>query len=445
MSEETRHRMWLITPLVTLLAAIGVTIALPLADPIAEPAPGLLAPAETTVSLSAADDGALRPGVTAETITVGVLGALTGDEAAIGRNVVDGHYLFWESMERYGGVGGYEIEILVRDGGLDPSQAVGAYEMLSSGAAIVSSSIGTAMIAEDALADGMVVVADSPVSAWADIPNIAINAAQASFAAEMWVGASWALEQATPRRDGPAGILYQDDEYGEDCLSGYRAAITDLGLVSVALQSYDNSSDYLHEQVAALSEAGAEVVYLCADPLRLGQFIVAAEAAGYSPTVIATSGSYSPHLVFALGAGEYGDWEAESAGLALLPDLYVVSPVPAYESDLPGMAEFRRAVEDGDIAANEIDFGLWFGYTQAATAHAILSTAVTAGDLSRAGIAAAFVDTTGVDFGCGKPPSGYGETSAERVPSTTAAVFRPVSLSERVFGLEPVTEWITAP
>ena len=173
--------------------------------------------------------------------------------------------------------------------------------------------------------------------------------------------------------------------------------------------------------------------------------MIAADALGYSPTVIATSGSYTPHLAFALGGGEYGYDEAETTGLALLSDVYIVSSVPPFEAEEDGMADFRRAIEAAGLSDEEINASLWIGYTQAATAHAILETAVGSGDLSRAGLAVALGETDSIDLELGMPPAGYGPAPSDRIPCLTAAVYQPVSVSERAFGLEPLTDWLSVP
>ena len=197
-----------------------------------------------------------------------MLGALTGDEAEVGKSVVDGHHLYWEAVNRYGGIGGYAVEILVRDGGLDPAQASGAYQQLAARTALISSTLGTSLIAEDALSDGVIVVADSPVTAWSEVPNIALNAAQATYAAEMQIGAMWATGRSSPGLEGlPVGLLYQADAYGEDCLAGFRSAIGPHDLSPVSIESYDQAAEHLNEQNPGLSRLRAPIFSSCA-PIR---------------------------------------------------------------------------------------------------------------------------------------------------------------------------------
>ena len=76
----------------------------------------------------AASGGALKtgPGVTAKTISLGVLTDTSGVFAGLGGPLVEGNQLFWKLQNAKGGVCGRQVELIVKDHGYDPQKGVSA-------------------------------------------------------------------------------------------------------------------------------------------------------------------------------------------------------------------------------------------------------------------------------------------------------------------------------
>ncbi|MCZ6457610.1 MAG: hypothetical protein O6650_10225, partial [Actinobacteria bacterium] len=98
-----------------------------------------------------------------------------------------------------------------------------------------------------------------------------------------------------------------------------------------------------------------------------------------------------------------------------------------------------------DVPAEEINAFYYFGYAQAQTFHEILETAVANGDISRAGLLAAVDLVQDVDLGYGQGLVGYGPTPADRIPTNLDNIGVPVSVTEKTFGLLPITDYYIAP
>jgi hypothetical protein len=118
---------------------------------------------------------------------------------------------------------------------------------------------------------------------------------------------------------------------------------------------------------------------------------------------------------------------------------YVATAMPAWESDAPGVAAMQQVAAAAGVPDHRIDEAFYLGYTQAATAHALLEAAAGRGGLSRAVLRAVLEEGFEVDLQMGGDPVVIGGSQAPpQLPRVTVALYRPVSVTERMLGLEPV-------
>src|SRR5215510_10273719 len=78
-------------------------------------------------SEQAATGAKTGPGVTAKTISLGVLTDKSGVFAGLGGPLVEGSQLFWQLQNAKGGVCGRQVELVVKDHGYDPQKGVSLY------------------------------------------------------------------------------------------------------------------------------------------------------------------------------------------------------------------------------------------------------------------------------------------------------------------------------
>lgn len=384
------------------------------------------------------------------TIRLGALAALTGPIPGIGASVLDGHLLYWEALNAEGGVAGtYPVEVIVRDNQYDPDVNPVVYNEIKDEILAVSTALGTpttATIFEAAASENIIVAAGSLASQWALTENVALNLAANTYFAQFANAPYWATEIADPAvitGDSVIGIIYQADDYGQDCKNGYDFGLANTGLTSSYEATYAATDTDFSAQIGGAQAAGVDVLFVCALPSALATMLGTAAAIEYSPTVFGSSPSYNPALPGALGGGD------EAAGLALFSSFpyYGLGAGPSFEDDTPGMNQLREQLETygADIPAEEINAFFWFGYTQSQTFHQILEAAVANGDITREGLLAAIPTVQNVDFGYGGDPSGYGETPKEKIPTNEDNIGAPISITERRFGLEPVSDFFVAP
>lgn len=415
-----RWRRWVI-PLATLVAVIVVAIVIPTID--AEPA---AEPADATTTTEAPDPGP-GPGVTDGEIVLGVLAATSGDAQAAGLRALAGHEAYWDAHPL---VGDRRITLDVQDGALDRATSATAFRIMEDDVAMISSSVGTSYVAADAALIGLLVVADSTVEQWSGVATVLPNAGLAAPGDEVEAGVLWAFGGGSlARSDADAiGIVVGDGVAGGECLAGLDDAALLLGATVATVEVADPAAPDVGGDVESLQDAGASVAVICVSPSYLLAFDAAADAAGYAPTVIATSESYEASL-----------------GARLSGDVYVVTAMPPWESDEPGVAEMRRAAIAAGVGDDVVDGAFYVGYTQAATAHAVLLAAEADGGMGREAFLAALARGVEVDLQMGGIPVTIGLASEERVPAIATGIYRPAPTTEWRFGLEPVADPFVVP
>jgi ABC-type branched-subunit amino acid transport system substrate-binding protein len=384
------------------------------------------------------------------TIKIGALAAITGPIPGIGASVLAGHQVYWDKVNANGGIAGiYPVELVVRDNAYNPETNVVVYNEIKDDVLGFSTALGTpttATIFEDAAGENIIVAAGSLASQWALTSNVPLNLGANTYFAQFANAPYWAMNVADPAvitADSVVGIVYQADDYGQDCKNGYDFGQENTGFNAAYEATYAPTDTDFSGQIGGAAAAGVDVLFVCALPTALATMLGTAAAIEYSPAVLGSSPSYNPALPGALGGGD------EAAGLALFGSFpyYGLGAGPTFEDDTPGMADLRSDLEayGADLPPEIVNAFYYFGYTQGQTFGAILETAVANGDISRAGMLAAIDMVQGVDLGYGAGEAGYGPTPAERIPTNTNNIGVPVSVTENVFGLMPITDFDIAP
>ncbi len=381
------------------------------------------------------------------TIRLGVLAATTGPIADIGQSLLAGHQAFWERINSEGGVNGqYPVELVIRDNAYNPEQNVVVYNEIKSEVAAFSSTIGTpttATIWEDARDNDLLVAAGSLASQWALTPNVILNLGANTYFAQFANGPYWAMEIADPPIiDGantPVGIIYQADDYGQDCKNGYDFAQANLGFNDAYQATYAVGDSEFSAQIGGAQAAGVEVLFICALPSVLAPMVGTMAALQYLPKIFGSSPSYIPILNGALGGGD------PAAGAALFNQFpyYNLGTSAAWESDFPGFQQMRADHEASGLPPEVVTAFYFFGWTQAATFHEILKVAFANGDITKLGLLAAVDQVQDIDLGLGGSPAGYGTTPKDRLPTNEDAIG--LVTTDNVFGLEPISDFFVAP
>lgn len=311
------------------------------------------------------------PGITDDTITIGVLTDLSGPFAASAQLQVQIYNSYWPTQE----VCGRSVEVVVQDHGYDPQQAVSLYRSMEPDIAALQQLLGSPIIAallptlgEDSMyAGGMgwsSVVLPSEIAQMPGSPY-AIEAASAVdyLVAEMGLGEGDVI-----------GHLYFDGDFGGDSLAGAEYAAGEYG-IEITEQVITPADQDMSSQAAAFQQAGVSAVIIGAAPAQLGSFAGVAQSIGLDVPIFTNTPAWNPTLL-----------DGESAD-ALVANAYQVMSIAPYGKDAPG-AQAARDLYEAETPDGLQDWGVTLGYIQAELLKASLDAACEAGDLSREGIVA---------------------------------------------------------
>lgn len=350
-----------------------------------------------------------------KTITLGIFTPLSGPVAApIGIPLTNGIKVFFDYVNKdLGGIDGYQVVLNEQDSKYDPQTQAQEYQQIHNDIAMVAESLGTpttTQILPLANADHMLISAATLASSLAREKYVVLVGTpyrlQVENAFDYVVNK---LGKTAPK----TGIIYQNDDYGQDGLQGYKEAVTAYKLTDVGQLPYGVSDTDFTSQVAAMKSAGAEYVFLTTLPTVTAKIIGTAAALGYSPQWILQSPAYSPLL---LGV---------QALVPLLTNghVWIVAQGANWgDTSKPGMAELLQNLQK--YAPDQKPDGFFeFGYTEAKITYAILKKAFDNKDVTRDGIFNAFNSLGDVDLGGLYPKAHYGSSPNDRVPTRDNTIY----------------------
>src|SRR5438552_1482395 len=236
--------------------------------------------------------------VTNKTITLGILSPYSGPVAdPIGKPLAMGVKVFFDSVNASGGVDGYKVKFLEEDTQYSPQLEVQLYNQIHTKVAMIADSLGTPTtfaIKDLATSDHMLVSAATLSSALAREKYLILVGTpyrlQVENAFDYVVNKLGVQNPAT-------GIIYQNDEYGQDGLTGYKEAVSAYHLNDVAEANYAPTDTDFTAQVSQMKAKGAKYVFLSALPLVTATVVGTAAKLGYFPQFILQSPAWANALL----------------------------------------------------------------------------------------------------------------------------------------------------
>lgn len=350
--------------------------------------------------------------VASKTITLGIISPYSGPVAdPVGKPLARGVEVFFKSINDHGGINGYKVKFIEKDSQYNPQIQVEQYNQIHTQVLMIADSLGTPTtfaIKNLAATDHMLVSAATLSSALAREKYLILVGTpyrlQVENAFDYIVNKLGVKSPAT-------GIIYQNDDYGQDGLTGYKEAVSAYQLKDVGKATYAPTDTDFTAQVSQMKSAGAKYVFLTTLPTVTAKIIATGHALGYDPQWILQSPAYSPLL---LGV---------PALVPLLSRAWVVNQGASWgDTSQPGMKQMLDDVSK--YAADQKPDGFFeFGYTESKITYAILKKAIENNDITRAGLLTAFVSLKNVDLGGLLPPVTYGTSPNDRVPTRDSVVF----------------------
>src|SRR5262249_14137268 len=154
---------------------------------------------------------------------------------------------YYDALNAGGGIDGWQVKLLTRDSKYDPQTQVQQFNGIADQCALIAESLGSPTT--------------KAIHPKPDQRNLAIRAAaqdstRTTDLVMVVIGTPYAIDDANAlhyivgRAKNPRiGIIYQNDEYGQDGLRGYTAGLNTYQFHSVARATYKATDTDLTAQV----------------------------------------------------------------------------------------------------------------------------------------------------------------------------------------------------
>ncbi len=316
--------------------------------------------------------------VAAKTIRIGALNDESGPGAAIGKPFAIGKRILARQVNAgAGGIlpDGWKVALIEKDHGYNPQKAVEAYREIQDQVLFVGTSFGTPntlplrpfLERDDVMA--FPASLSSELASHAHTPPLG-----PSYKVEAMRAMDWVVQQAGGAAGVKAGVVYQQDDYGQDGLDGWKAAARHHGVAIVGEQTVTPGQKDMAAVVTALKDAGATHVLLVTLPSATGPILGTAAQLQFAPIWIGNTaawidGFFSPSVIPS----------------AVFANYHQMSGLPFWGEEAPGMDKFLDAYERFGKDLGPPDFYTLASYIQGLTQLEAARRAIESGDVTRAG------------------------------------------------------------
>lgn len=237
------------------------------------------------------------PGVSKSEILIGSIQDLSGPLVSFGKPTRDGMLMRVEQLNSAGGVNGRKIRLIVEDSAYDTKKAVLAADKLT-GSDKVFAVVGT-LGATPALATLQTIIDSGALHLFPLTSHHGMFepfhrlkfAAFTPYPDSTRAGLRELLKRNAYKR---VAILYQDDEFGLDIISGTEAALKEVGLTLVERTSYKRGATDFASQMSKLNAAKPDLIVLATIVRETIGAISEARKIGYAGDFFGSQGSYIP-------------------------------------------------------------------------------------------------------------------------------------------------------
>lgn len=262
-------------------------------------------------------------GVTPNEVLLGTIADLSGPVAPYGRDVRNGLQMAIAEINARGGIHGRQLRLLVEDHGYDPKRSVLAAQKLVNQDKVfaIVGSFGT----PHSLAAMQVMF---PKGVFSLFPMALARETYEPLNPLKFAMLPASFDQIAPvvpglyreRKATRACVLYQDDDFGHEVLSGTEAGLKTVGATLVERASYKRGATDFSSQVARLKAANCDFVVLGTIIRETVGVIAEARKLGFSPTFLISSTGYS-ELIPRLGGKDMdGLYAVHTAAFPYLDD-----------------------------------------------------------------------------------------------------------------------------
>jgi len=242
---------------------------------------------------------ASAPGVTTDAIKLGTFCDLSGPNATVGMAALRGYSTYYKHVNRWGGVHGRKIELIVEDDGFDPNRTRLAVEKLITQDHVfaIVSPLGTItnLAVMDYLIEQQIPVISphSGVSMWSTPLKRTYFALQPSYGIEGQLLAQYALDELAPKR---VGIFAVDDQFGREGSTAFVQRLAAAGMQPAVTVMHSARESAPGKWVAALAACQPDLVLLYTYVKPAADLLRAAHAADLRPSWLGSYAISGPDL-----------------------------------------------------------------------------------------------------------------------------------------------------
>ncbi len=249
---------------------------------------GLSAATIVFISVLAASAGQYGPGVSDTEIKIGNTMPYSGPASGLG-TLGKAEAAYFAMINDQDGVNGRKIKFITRDDGYSPPKTVEIVRHLveEEQVLLMFSQLGTATntAVQDYLNDNKVpqLFIATGAAKWDDPRHHPWTMAfTPNYPLEARIYARYILNSLP---DAKVAVLYQNDDFGKDYITGLRRGLGDKAdKIIVATRSYETTDPTVDSQVVALQSSGANVLLTAAVPKFAAQAIRKVYDIGWKPT-----------------------------------------------------------------------------------------------------------------------------------------------------------------
>ena len=355
-------------------------------------------------------------------ISIGTLNDESGPAAVIGRPWALGKRILVEQINA-GGSGllppGWTVKLIERDHGYNPQRSVQMFNEIRDQVLFIGTSFGTPnTLPLRPLLQRHEIVA-FPASLSSKMAEFEYTPPPApSYVLEAMRAMDYAVEQVGLQQLRP-GIIYQQDDYGQDGYDGWTDAAAFHGVKLVAEATYAPGQADFTAAVAAMKNAGANAVFLAALPSATGPILGTSQQLDFKPLWLGNSPAWVDRF-----------FDAKVLPPSVLENYHGVAAGAYWGEDVALMDDFLAAYEKYGRAKLAPDGYILSGYATTLIQIEVAKRMIEGGQISRAGYLHALKTLQGYTAN-GAFPEPLNFTKVPYVTGTKIRVLKPDTDSGR--------------
>jgi len=323
--------------------------------------PRLAAVAAFLVALAACGGGTNNTsqtdvGITSDSILLGNTIAQSGAAAAYG-TIANAELAYFNYVNGQGGVNGRKIKFKILDDGYNPAQTVPLTKQLVEKDKVFAMFSGLGTQAQTSVRDYLnnqkvpqMFVATGATTFNHDFGSHQWTIGwQPPYQGEAHIYAKDVLKN---HPNAKIGVLYQNDDYGQDYLKGLTDGLADKASMIVGKESYDVTAANTAAQLTKLKGAGADTLFLFSTPGFTIKSLVTVTLLHWEPTIYLNSVS-NPQVYMGL-AGKSGAALKNVTSVGYLKD-----PTDPQWANDDGMKLYKTVIASCGTCKPEDGFNLY--------------------------------------------------------------------------------------